>query len=96
MTIAIDWDVKQQNKQTNKPDYIRASTKDFITIAQMRPLSMCALSYCGARDLLCEIRLDYFNSMCTRAAKCLVRLWTNTGLVVSLPLADMSSTKILL
>ena len=53
---------------------------------------MCALSYCGARDLLCEIRLDYFNSMCTRAAKCLV----NTGLVVSLPLADASSTKILL
>ena len=48
MTIAVDWNVKQQ-KQTNKPDYIRASTQDFGTIAQMRPLNM---SYCGARDLL--------------------------------------------
>ena len=45
---------------------------------QMHTLNMCALSYCGARDLLCEIRLDYFNSMCTRAAKCLVKLYEET------------------
>ena len=49
MTIAVDWDVKQQNKQTNKPDKSRASTQDFGTIAQMRTLNMCALSYCGVK-----------------------------------------------
>ena len=32
MTIAVDWDVKQKNKQTNP------STQDFGSIARMRPL----------------------------------------------------------
>ena len=56
------WLGRKATKQTNKPDYIRASTQDFGTIAQMRPLNMWALSYCGAKDLLCEIHLDVYKS----------------------------------
>ena len=61
MTIGFDWGVKQQSKQTNQIIY-KSVHKIVGTIAQMRPLNMCALSYCGAslsnlRVACCKLRV---------------------------------------
>ena len=87
------WRACKATKQTSKPDYIQACTQEFGTIARMRPLKHIVglETYC-VRYALILLQLNVYKSSKVSSEA----LWRNTGLVVSLPLADASSTKILL